>query len=134
MEPLTHCRECGTEMFPAPILGHELCLDCRPDRVNLYAIRPVYSPEPPTLILAHTDEEAMAEGVAEAAADVVNVNYCSPYAEVFLVAADLRKVGDAYASDAPAGWGWAHPAVEENAAEEACLEADAAAGFPGDRS
>jgi hypothetical protein len=91
--------------------------------MNLYAITPAYAPyNEVDFFLAENDTEAMENGVFVAAKDVVDVNYCSPYAQVFLVATDLKHIGDARATDAP--WPWAHPAVEENVAREACLEAE----------
>jgi len=47
--------------------------------------------------------------------------YGATAAEVRLVAADLKHVGTAHASDAPGTWEWAHPGVEEATADEVLL-------------
>ena len=57
------------------------------------------------------------------AADDVKVGYGSPSADVYLIARDVEHVGQAWATDAPPDWEWAHPAVEENAADEVLQEA-----------
>jgi hypothetical protein len=91
--------------------------------MNLYAIRPVHSPNSEvSLVLAESDGEALLEGIFAAALDVANGNYFSPAADVYLVARELHHVGKAWATDAPREWEWAHPAVEENAARDACTE------------
>lgn len=101
--------------------------------MNLYAICPVHAPNNEvSFILAETDAEAIEEGVFVAAIDVAKVNYCSPSADVYLVARDVQHIGKAWATDAPRDWDWAHPAVEENAAEEACRDAVHAPGALGD--
>jgi hypothetical protein len=85
--------------------------------VNLYAIRPAHAPSDEVeLYLAETDDEAMRHGIYLAAKDVADCIYFSPHAEVYRVAHDLIKVGDAQAIDAPREWRWAHPDVAENLA------------------
>ena len=84
--------------------------------MNLYAICPAYAPHSEVeLILADSDDEAMQHGVYIAAKDIADANHFSPTAEVYRVAENITKVGDAQAIDAPQEWRWAHPAVEENA-------------------
>ncbi|MQA13703.1 MAG: hypothetical protein GEV09_05875 [Pseudonocardiaceae bacterium] len=91
--------------------------------MNLYAICPIHAPyNEVSFTLAESDAEAMNEGIFAAAQDAVRA-YKSPRAEVFLVVADVTHVGDAWATDAPQTWEWAHPAVEENEAAWACEEA-----------
>jgi hypothetical protein len=91
--------------------------------MNLYAVCPAYGPYEfeTEIFLAKSDEAAMQHGVFIAAHDACK-GHCSPSAEVFVIARDVEKIGDAYATDAPARWEWAHPGVEEAAAKEACLE------------
>lgn len=89
--------------------------------VNLYAILPVYSPgREVQLVLAKSDADALNNAVYDAARDACKGNM-STAAEAYLVAADLRHVGIAHASAAPATWEWAHPGVEEAIADEVLL-------------
>jgi hypothetical protein len=81
--------------------------------VNLYAINAHWAPHDElTFILAKSDEAALEHGVFVAAKDLID-GYDSPSAEVYLVAEDVKLAGTAYAKDAPAGWKWAHPTVED---------------------
>ena len=97
--------------------------------MNLYAICPVHAPNNEvSFILADSDDKAIRQGVFEAADDATAGGYGSPSAEVYLIARDLQHVGTAWATDAPREWEWAHPAVEENVAFWACLEAEQDAG------
>jgi hypothetical protein len=98
--------------------------------MNLYAIVPVYAPNCEVqFILAKDDKGALDHGVYVAADDIADPGYFSPAADVYLVAEDVRKVGEAVATDAPKEWKWAHPAVEENVAREAALDAEHDAGL-----
>lgn len=97
--------------------------------MNLYAIVPSHAPNNEvSFVLAGDEDQAMQQGIFVAALDVAKGNYFSPSAQVYLVAADLLLVGEALATDAPAEWDWAHPAVEENAARQAKEQADWDAG------
>lgn len=92
-------------------------------KVNLYAVKASWAPlNEVHLILAADDAEAMDDGVYVAAHDACGSGYGSPSAQVWCAARDLEYVGEAFATDAPAEWEWAHPGVEENALEIACLE------------
>lgn len=84
--------------------------------MNLYAIRPTWSPQV-EFMLAESEGRALEAAVFAAAHDLVSQNYGSPTAEVYLIAENVRHVGTAYATDAPRNWDWAHPAVEEAIAE-----------------
>lgn len=99
--------------------------------MNLYAIIPTWAPlNEPHLILAKDDQEATDMAVFDAAHDAAAPGgYGSPSADVYLIARDLKKVGTSWATDAPPEWRWAHPAVEENAAMLAALEAAHDAGL-----
>lgn len=91
--------------------------------MNLYAIQPAYAPyDDVSFVLVESAAEAMQHGVFVAASDAAR-GHGSPEAAVYLVARGVEHVGDAVATDAPRSWQWAHPAVEEGAAREACEEA-----------
>lgn len=84
--------------------------------MNLYAICAANAPHNEVdLILAESDDEAMKHGVYAAAKDIAEGNYFSPTAEVYRVAENITKVGDAQAIDAPQEWDWAHPVVDDEA-------------------
>jgi hypothetical protein len=92
--------------------------------MNLYAIKPSWSPDPVEMFILRDDAQALEDAVFIAAQDLLH-EYGSPTAEVHKVTADgLVLVGTAYASDAPPEWEWAHPAVEDALNE---LEAEFAA-------
>lgn len=75
--------------------------------MNLYAITPDYSPDPPKLALCQTDEEAIERAVFAAARDLEAPYYGSPTATVYLVASNLPVVGIGHARhllDKPQWW------------------------------
>ena len=90
--------------------------------MNLYVITPDWSPSA-RIALAESDEEALDDAISDASHNAVTAEG-SPSATVYCVAENLRRVGQAWATDAPREWKWAHPGVEENAAMIACLEVE----------
>jgi len=96
--------------------------------VNLYAVCAEYAPfESDThLFLARSHEEALDWGVFIAAKDATGI-HGSTKAEVFLIQADVHKIGDSYAAQAPAEWKWAHPGVEDAIARDSKFRAEAEA-------
>jgi hypothetical protein len=82
--------------------------------MNLYVATPTWELGA-SFWLAETDEEAMQHGVYVAAQSAVN-GCGSPSADVYLIAKDIKHIGEALATDAPREWKWAYPGVEENAA------------------
>lgn len=74
-------------------------------------------------VLATSDQEALEWAVYYAAQEAVDAaGYGSLSAQVYCVNEDVRHVGQAWATDAPREWEWAHPGVAEAVARDTLLE------------